>query len=164
GSFCPIFRSHGSDTPREIWQFGEFVPVLEKFDQLRYRLMPYIYSIAYQITNQGYTIMRGLPMDFSNDKNTYSIDDQFMFGPSMMVCPVTGYMYHRPPEKSEPVTSDHFRTDDGKTGLTAKYYKDIHYKKLSIQKVDSMINVFWYNGRPDYVTDSTLAIRWNGKL
>jgi alpha-D-xyloside xylohydrolase len=164
GSFCPIFRSHGSETPREIWQFGGFSPALEKFDNLRYRLMPYIYSLASQVTNNGYTIMRGLAMDFSNDKNTYSIDDQFMFGPALMVSPVTEYMYHRPPEKSEFITAGHFKTNDGKPGLNAKYYKDTQYKKLTLEKTDSNINVFWYSGRPDYVTDSTLAIRWTGKL
>jgi len=164
GTFCPIFRSHGSETPREIWQFGKFVPVLTKFDNLRYRLMPYIYSLASQVTNNGYTIMRGLPMDFENDKKTYSVDDQFMFGPALMVCPVTEYMLHRPPEPSVPVTADHFRTKDGKIGLNAKYYKDTEFKKLSFEKIDSSINIFWYTGRPGYVTDSTLAIRWEGKL
>ncbi len=164
GTFCPIFRSHGSETPREIWEFGDYTPVLEKFDNFRYRLMPYIYSLASEVTQNGYTIMRGLPMDFSNDKKTYGIKDQFMFGPAMMICPVTKYMYHRPPEKSILVTGDHFKTDDGKPGLTAKYYKDIHYKDFSLQKVDSNINIFWYAGRPNYVTDSTLAIRWEGKL
>jgi len=164
GAFCPIFRSHGSETPREIWEFGKFSPVLEKFDNLRYRLMPYIYSLASEVTNNGYTIMRGLPMDFSMDKNTYSIDDQFMFGPAMMACPVTEYMYNRPPEKSVLITSDHFKTKEGKTGLNAKYYKDIAHKNLSLEKVDSNINVYWYSGRPDYVTDSTLSISWEGKL
>ena len=65
GAFCPIFRSHGSETPREIWRFGDFTNVLVKFDNLRYRLMPYIYSLAWQVTDHGYTIMRGLPMDFA---------------------------------------------------------------------------------------------------
>jgi len=164
GTFCPIFRSHGSETPREIWQFGDFVPTLIKFDNLRYRLIPYIYSLAHQVTENGYTIMRGLPMDFENDKNTYSIDDQFMFGPSILVCPVTEYMLHRPPEKSIPITSEYFKTKDGKQGLNAKYYKDTQYKNLTLEKIDSSINIFWYTGRPDYVTDSTLAVRWEGKL
>ena len=164
GTFCPIFRSHGSETPREVWKFGEFVPVLEKFDNLRYRLMPYIYSLAHKVTSDGYTIMRGLPMDFAQDKKTYGIDDQFMFGPAMMVCPVTDYMLNRPPEKSVPITIDHFRAKDGKPGLNATYYKDDQFKKVSLEKVDSSINVFWYTGRPDYVTDSTLSIRWEGKL
>jgi len=164
GSFCPIFRSHGSETPREIWQFGDFSQTLIKFDNLRYRLLPYIYSLAHQVTNNGYTIMRGLPMDFENDKNTYSIDDQFMFGPSIMVCPVTEYMLHRPPEQSIPVTAEHFKTKEGTQGLHAKYYKDTQYKNLTLERIDSTINIFWYTGRPDYVTDSTLSIRWSGKL
>jgi alpha-D-xyloside xylohydrolase len=164
GTFCPIFRSHGSETPREIWEFGDFTPTLIKFDNLRYRLLPYIYSLAHQITANGYTIMRGLPMDFDQDKKTYSIYDQFMFGPALMVCPVTEYMLHRPPEQSIPITPEHFRTNDGKPGLHAKYYKDAHYKDLTLEKIDTMINVFWYAGRPDYVTDSTLSIRWEGKL
>ena len=165
GSFCPIFRSHGSETPREIWEFGDFSKSLIKFDKLRYRLMPYIYSLASQVTNNGYTIMRGLPMDFPADKNTYSIDDQYMFGPAVMVCPVTEYMLHRPPESSVPLTAVHFKTDDGKPGLNAKYYKDTEYKNLALEKIDSCININWYaTGRPDYVTDSTLSITWKGKL
>jgi alpha-D-xyloside xylohydrolase len=164
GTFCPIFRSHGSETPREIWEFGDFTPTLVKFDNLRYRLLPYIYSLAHQITDDGYTLMRGLPMDFEQDKKTYSIDDQFMFGPALMVCPVTEYMLHRPPEQSIPITADHFRTNDDKPGLDAKYYKDTRYKNLALEKIDSMINIFWYAGRPNYVTDSTLSIRWDGKL
>jgi alpha-D-xyloside xylohydrolase len=165
GTFCPIFRSHGSETPREIWCFGKFTKTLIKFDNLRYRLMPYIYSLASQVTQKGYTIMRGLPMDFASDRKTYSIDDQFMFGPAIMVCPVTKYMLYRPPLSSVPVTPDYFETNDGKPGLKATYYKDIDYKKLSLEKIDSSVNINWYaTGRPSYVTDSTLAIKWAGKL
>jgi alpha-D-xyloside xylohydrolase len=165
GSFCPIFRSHGSETPREIWQFGDFSNSLIKFDNLRYRLMPYIYSLASQVTMNGYTLMRGLAMDFAADAKVYSIDDQFMFGPAIMVCPVTDYMLHRPPESSILVTPLHFKTDEGKSGLNARYFKDTEYKNFSKEQIDSCINVNWYaTGRPEYVTDSTLAIRWKGKL
>lgn len=165
GTFCPIFRSHGSDTPREIWEFGDFSSTLVKFDNLRYRLMPYIYSLAADVTRSGYTIMRGLAMDFPQDKKVYNINDQFMFGPSIMVCPVTEYMLHRPPMSTIPVDASNFRTAEGKVGLNASYYKDTEYKQLGIQKVDSGVNVNWYaTGRPNYVTDSTLSIRWTGKL
>ncbi|MEW6203414.1 MAG: TIM-barrel domain-containing protein [bacterium] len=98
GAFCPIFRSHGSSTPREIWQFGEpktwAYDTLEKFDILRYRMLPYIYSLAWKVTSEGYTIMRGLPFDFRSDPNILGIDDQFMFGPAILVNPVTKPMYH----------------------------------------------------------------------
>ena len=164
GTFSPIFRSHGSETPREIWEMGEFTPVLIEFDNLRYRLMPYLYSLAWKITSEDYTLMRGLPMDFSGDKETYSIDDQYMFGPSLMVCPVTEYMIHRPPEKSTLIAPEFFRTKEGKPGLNASYYKDNKYRTPGTEKTDANINVFWYTGRPDYVSDSMYAIRWEGKL
>jgi alpha-D-xyloside xylohydrolase len=164
GAFCPIFRSHGSETPREIWEFGKFTKPILKIDNLRYRLMPYIYSLGYAVTNQDYTIMRGLPMDFSDDKKTYLIDDQFMFGPAIMVCPVTEFMYHHPPEPSELITQKYFKTPDGKPGLLAKYYKDPTRKILSKEQIDPDIDFIWYTGRPDYLTDSTYAITWEGKL
>jgi len=164
GTFTPIFRSHGSETPREIWEMGEFVPTLVKFDHLRYRLMPYIYSLAWKVTSEGYTIMRGLPMDFTSDQHTYSIDDQFMFGPAMMICPVTEFMYYHPPESSVLVGREYFKTGNGDPGLNAAYYKDADYHHLSKEQIDPDINICWYSGRPDYVTDSTYAIRWKGQL
>ncbi len=98
GAFLPIFRSHGTGTPREIWRFGEpgsmFYDALVKFDTLRYRLIPYIYSIAGMVTHFGYTMMRALAFDFRDDKKVYDIKDQYMFGPNLMVCPVTEPMYY----------------------------------------------------------------------
>ena len=164
GTFSPIFRSHGSETPREIWEMGEYSGTLIKFDNLRYRLMPYVYSLAWHVTRDGYTIMRGLPMDFSSDMNTYSIDDEFMFGPAILVCPVTEYMYHKPPEPSVMVSSDHFKTSDGFKGLKAKYYKDSDYQVEGKEQIDKDIDIVWYTGRPDYVSDSMFSIRWEGKL
>ena len=164
GAFTPIFRSHGSETPREIWEMGEFVDPILKIDNLRYRLMPYIYSLAWKVTTDDYTIMRGLPMDFTSDKNTYSIDDQFMFGPAIMVNPVTEFMYHHPPEESELISGDHFKTKNNEQGLEATYYKDADKTLLSKKQVDKNIDILWYTGRPEYVTDSTYAIHWEGKL
>ena len=164
GAFAPIFRSHGSETPREIWEMGEFTEPILKADNLRYRLMPYIYSLAWMVTDKDYTMMRGLPMDFPADKKTYSIDDQFMFGPSMMVCPVTNYMYYRPPESSVLIGPEYFKTNDGKPGLRAKYYKDAGRTILSKETIDPNIDLVWYTGRPDYATDSMYAIQWTGKL
>ncbi len=93
GAFCPIFRVHGSDTEKEIWYFGdeksEAYKTQLKFNKLRYRLMPYIYTLTGMVTQNDYTIMRGLAMDFSNDEKTHNIDNQFMFGPSFLVNPVT---------------------------------------------------------------------------
>ena len=164
GAFCPIFRAHGSETPREIWEFGEYSDTLVKFDNLRYRLLPYIYSLGWRVTHDGYSIMRGLPMDFARDAKTYSIDDQFMFGPAIMVSPVTEYMYHRPPEDSILITPEHFKTKDGQPGLTAKYYCDDEFKKLCHEAVEPNINVYWYTGWPSFITGPKFSMRWEGKL
>ena len=92
GTFCPQMRSHGTDFPREPWRFGEegdwaYDAILDMI-KLRYRLMPYIYTVANKVTTEHYTMMRGMAMDHQNDPMTYDIDDQFMFGPSLMVSPV----------------------------------------------------------------------------
>lgn len=109
GAFCPIFRSHGTHTPREVWRFGEkgdwAYDALIKFDNLRYRLMPYIYSLAWQVTDKDYTLMRGLAMDYAHDTEVFNIDNQFMFGPSILVCPVTEHQYFPINEKSNKTTN-----------------------------------------------------------
>ena len=106
GAFLPMFRAHGTDTPREIWRFGEpgdlMYDALEKVLQLRYRLLPYIYSLAGWTTHQAYTLMRALPFDFRHDPATYDVDDQFMFGPALLVNPITRPMYYM--RGSVPVT------------------------------------------------------------
>lgn len=92
GAFTPIFRAHGTDIPREIWQFGEPGSVWYdnqlKYIRLRYRLLPYIYSLSYLVTSEGYTMMRPLPMDFPSDKSVYGNDVSYMFGPAFLVRPV----------------------------------------------------------------------------
>ena len=92
GAFCPIFRAHGtrSTNQNEIWSYGpEIQKILTRYDRLRYRLMPYIYSVAWKTTNEGYTPMRALVMDFRDDPRTWNIGHQFLFGPSILVNPVT---------------------------------------------------------------------------
>jgi alpha-D-xyloside xylohydrolase len=92
GSFCPIFRVHGtrSNDQNELWSYGEQAQsILTKYDALRYRLMPYIYSLAWRVTREGYTVMRPLVMDFRGDERARDIGDQFMFGPAIEVNPVT---------------------------------------------------------------------------
>jgi len=92
GTFCPIFRAHGTRTTNqnEIWSYGpEAQKILVAYDKLRYRLMPYIYSLAWKTTSEGYTIMRPLVMDFREDVRAQNIGDQFLFGPAILVNPVT---------------------------------------------------------------------------
>jgi len=99
GAFCPMMRSHGTDAPREIYQFGEkgdkIYDTIEKFINLRYRLLPYIYSTSWDVTANQSTMMRALVMDFADDKQALDIKDQYMFGKSLLICPVTTPMYSK---------------------------------------------------------------------
>ena len=92
GAFCPIFRAHGTRTTNqnEIWSYGpDAEKILTEYDRLRYRLMPYIYSTAWQVTNQGHPFMRPLVFEFRDDTRAQNIGDQFLFGPAILVNPVT---------------------------------------------------------------------------
>jgi alpha-D-xyloside xylohydrolase len=92
GAFSPIFRVHGTRATdqNELWSYGaEAQKILTSFDRLRYRLMPYIYSTAWKVTSENYTIMRPLIMDFRADPRAMNIGDQFMFGAALLVNPVT---------------------------------------------------------------------------
>jgi len=92
GTFSPIFRVHGTRTndQNELWSYGEEAQkILVSYDRLRYRLMPYIYSMAWRVTNESYTPMRALAMDFRSDARALIVGDEFMFGPALLVSPVT---------------------------------------------------------------------------
>ena len=92
-AFSPIFRAHGTSVPREVWQFGQpgdsIYEGLLKMINLRYSLLSYIYSSAWQVTANSRMMMRGLAMDFTLDPKVYNIDDSYMFGSSLLVHPVT---------------------------------------------------------------------------
>jgi len=90
GTFSPIFRIHGEGIPREPWRFsGKYFDTQAKYIALRYQLMPYIYSNAYEVYLHGSTIMRPLNMDFENMDLDSDYKYQFMFGKSLMICPIT---------------------------------------------------------------------------
>ena len=89
-TFCPIMRVHGTLFAKEPWRFGrEVEEVIVKYIKLRYRLLPYIYSLAWRVYSEGYTMMRPLVMDFPHDEHVLDLDDEYMFGPAILVCPVT---------------------------------------------------------------------------
>jgi len=89
-TFCPILRIHGSGTATETWNWlPETQTNLIAYDQLRYRMLPYNYSVAWEITHDHYTPMRALVMDFPKDKNVLPMTDEYMFGPAFLVCPIT---------------------------------------------------------------------------
>jgi alpha-D-xyloside xylohydrolase len=89
-TFCPILRIHGYQTATEIWNWLPATQTnLIAFDQLRYQMLPYNYSVARKITSERYTPMRALVMDFPKDVSVLAISNEYMFGPAFLVCPVT---------------------------------------------------------------------------
>ena len=88
GTFCPIFRTHGHRPHNEMWTYDKVEPVLVEYDKLRYRLMPYIYSLAWKVASEDYTMQRPLVMDWRTDVQTWNRGDEFMFGPALLVSPV----------------------------------------------------------------------------
>ncbi|MDQ1162522.1 alpha-D-xyloside xylohydrolase [Chryseobacterium sp. SORGH_AS 447] len=101
GTFTPMMRSHGTDVPREIYQFGKKGDVvydaIEKFIRLRYSMLPYIYSVSHDVSKNNSSFLRALSMDFSSDKNTWDINNEYLFGKSLLVAPVLYAQYT--PEK-----------------------------------------------------------------
>ena len=97
GLFCPVFRSHGADAPREIWQFGQkgepVYDAIEQMIRLRYRLIPYLYSTAWQVTSNNESYLRPLFSDFVADKRVWDMTDEFMFGRSILAAPILEPQY-----------------------------------------------------------------------
>ena len=95
GTFVPLLRVHGEAPRREMWEMGgEAHPSYQahlKFDRLRYRLLPYVYSVAGAVTHEAGTLLRPLVMDFRQDLRAARTADQFLFGPALLVSPVTAY-------------------------------------------------------------------------
>ncbi|MCJ8155132.1 DUF5110 domain-containing protein [Chryseobacterium sp. SSA4.19] len=101
GTFTPMMRSHGTDVPREIYQFGKKGDVvydaIEKFIRLRYSMLPYIYSVSHDVSKNNSSFLRALSMDFSSDKKAWDINNEYLFGKSLLVAPVLHAQYT--PEK-----------------------------------------------------------------
>ena len=97
GLFCPVFRSHGADAPREIWQFGKkgepVYDAIEQMIRLRYRLIPYLYSTAWQVTSNNESYLRPLFSDFAADRKVWDMTDEFMFGRSILAAPILDPQY-----------------------------------------------------------------------
>ena len=127
GLFCPVFRSHGADAPREIWQFGKKgEPVYDAIEQqirLRYRLIPYLYSTAWQVTSNNESYLRPLFSDFAADRKVWDIADEFMFGRSILAAPILDPQY----------TEEKIVRTDAMTGWDRK---DVSGEKSDVRGLD----------------------------
>ncbi|OUJ75806.1 glycoside hydrolase family 31 protein [Hymenobacter crusticola] len=113
-AFTPMMRAHGEATPREIYQFGErgtwAFDSQEKYINLRYRLLPYLYSIMWGVTHAAGTLMRALPMDFPQDPKVADLGSEYLFGPAFLVRPVTESQYVTRADKNVLGTTDFTKT------------------------------------------------------
>ena len=118
GLFCPVFRSHGADAPREIWQFGQkgepVYDAIERQIRLRYRLIPYLYSLAWQVTSHNDSYMRPLFADFAADRKVWDVADEFMFGRNILAAPILVPQY----------TQEKIIREDAMTGWDRKTVTD----------------------------------------
>lgn len=173
GIFNSIYRIHGTQVEREPYIFKTIDPEMYQSllaaAQLRYRLLPYLYSLAWQSTANGYTMMRGLPMDFPDDPKVRKTDDAFMFGPAFLVHPVTRAMYHvaEPPPQSIP--GEFLRTPDGQPGLAVQYFDGVNFDKPAGKTVDAKVDHRWpgpplANPPPGLSGFDNFSGRWEGTI
>lgn len=173
GVFNPVYRIHGTNIQREPYRFvksdPEFYQALLDAATLRYRMMPYLYSLGWMSTSQGYTMMRGLPMDFPDDPAVRKIDDAYMFGPAFLVHPVTKVMYNAPAPPAPTVPTSALQTPDGQPGLALEYFEGVNFDRSVSKTIDRVIDHNWPEPPladiPAGLTSlNNFSARWTGKL
>jgi len=147
GAFNPIYRIHGANIEREPYIFKESAPDIYQSlldaAHLRYRLLPYIYGLAWMSTNQSYTMMRGLAMDFPDDQEIRKTDDAYMFGPAFLVRPITRAMYHVGPPTPPTIPTEALQTPDGRPGIEVEYFEGMQFEKSAGRVIDQKVEYDW---------------------
>jgi alpha-D-xyloside xylohydrolase len=145
--FNPVYRWHGTNIDREPYLFKNIAPEIYhsilKAAQLRYRMTPYIYSMAWMTTKDSYTITRGLAMDFPHDKNVLCIEDEFMFGPALLTQIVTRPMYYLTDPQPEPIDEQYLFTPDGLSGVSIEYYNGRDFEEFASKTIDPKVDYTW---------------------
>lgn len=151
-AFNPMMRSHGADAPREIYQFGKkgepVYDAIEKAIRLRYSLLPYIYSTSWDVSRRRGSFMRALVMDFADDRNVWDMNDEYMFGRSILVAPVLEA--HYTPEVAVKVNENDGWDRDRKkveNAVKADFTKS-HHSKVYLP-AGTVWYDFWTNERHD---------------
>jgi alpha-D-xyloside xylohydrolase len=166
--FCPLMRSHGTQTPREIWQFGEAGEVvydsLKAFAELRARLMPYSYSLAAETCFAHATPMRPLGLAYPEDPHCHDIGDQFLYGDAFMACPVTSPMVHHPQERLVPFSPGDLSDDDGRHGALSMYSGDGETLSPTCLRSVIAIDESWAGNKPAGVTGEHYSVAFSGRL
>ena len=145
--FNPIYRWHGTGLSKEPWRFKDVAPEMyESYlaaAKLRYRLMPYIYSLAWMTTQDDYTITRPLVMDFPNDPKAATCEDQFMFGPALLAQPITHSLRHVSRPRPPVIDASALTTPDGAPGVKIDYYSDERFRNYASTAVEKVVDLSW---------------------
>jgi alpha-D-xyloside xylohydrolase len=173
GIFNPIYRIHGTSIEREPYRFKTLDPALygslRRAAQLRYQLLPYIYSLAWRSTREGYVMMRGLAMDFPDQAALRKVDDTYMFGPAFLVQPITRPMFNAVLPPPATVPPDRLRTPDGQPGLLLEYFDGMNFERPASRTVDTVIEHRWPDPPlgsvpPGLASLERFSARWTGQL
>ncbi|RZJ08983.1 MAG: DUF5110 domain-containing protein [Rubrivivax sp.] len=171
--FNPVYRIHGADVEREPYLYKSLDPQvyasLLAAAQLRMRLLPYLYGLAWRSTKDGYTMMRGLAMDFPDQPALRKLDDTYMFGPAFLVQPITRAMFNPEPPPAATVPPDVLRTPDGQRGLLLEYFDGINFDRPASSTVDTVVDHHWPDPPlgsipPGLKGLSNFSARWTGEL
>jgi alpha-D-xyloside xylohydrolase len=171
--FNPVYRIHGTSIDREPYLFKAIDPGMYRSlldaATLRYRMLPYLYSLGWKTTAEGYTMMRGLAMDFPDDRNIRKTDDAFMFGPSFLVHPVTRAMFNTAAAPSATIPTEALRTPEGKPGLEVQYFEGRKFERPMGEVIDAKVDHTWpgpplANPPGGLRSLDDFSARWHGAL
>lgn len=171
--FNPVYRIHGTDVAREPYRFKTLDPAvygsLLDAARLRYRLLPYFYSLAWRSHAQGYVMMRGLPMDFPDEQALRRVDDTFMAGPAFLVQPITRPQREPEVPPAATVPASALRTPQGEPGLALSYFDGMAFERPASTTVDGTVDHDWppppLGSLPPGLQRLTqFSARWEGRL
>ncbi|WP_234419115.1 TIM-barrel domain-containing protein [Sphingomonas sp. EC-HK361] len=167
GAFLPVFRAHGTHIPRELWQFGEpgdpHYDALEAALRQRYRLMPYIYSVAAAAVYDGDTPMRALAMDFPDDPRARAEQAAFLFGRDLLVRIVDRPFEHASRNMQEFIPS---RCVQGAAAPAARieYYEGAQFERRVSSRLTDDIKMSWSGDLPAALAGKPYSLRWTGRI
>ncbi len=169
GAFNPMFRTHGTNTPREIWRFGEpgtwAYDALAAADRLRYRLLPYVYSLAWDVHADDGSFLRALPLEFPGDPGVRRIGTEFMFGPALLVNPVTLPARYPPAHDEEWIPTRLLYDSAGvHPGLRLDFFRGTSLDTLVASRTTELFNLTWRGSLPAEVTDRPFSVRYTGTI
>ena len=163
GAFTPMMRSHGTDVYREIYYYGNpgepVYDALVDAIKLRYRLMPYTYSLSWQVSKNDDSFMRPLMMDFKHDKNTWNMSDEYMYGRNFLVCPVVHPLYTQ-----ERIIHTDELSGWNKNEATGELYRPVNWKESKTYEVYLPAGTKWYDYWTNEVYEGGQDIKANAPL